>query len=309
MIILIASKYLIYIILSFKNIFKSSIYKIKKKRKIEGLEKITKEYILNEFDYLKKITDMDESHNKRLDTKYMQFCRYSDITTYKDNRVKIPSKFGYINASWIHMPYINHFIATQGPLDSTIDDFWDMCFNYNVKVIVMLCKLKENEREKCANYWESNLKKYKLIKSNDEKSIDEGLIIRNFKMVKKDGPNFNSKDIIQIHLTTWDDHTAPTSNFNKIQIIIDFVDKFKKNSPVVVHCSAGVGRTGTFIGLYNLHNEITRQINNIHTRDIKFSILNLVRKLKEMRLYLVENEDQYILLYEFAMKILNENNI
>ena len=112
-----------------------------------------------------------------------------------------------------------------------------------------------------------------------------------------------------MHLTCWGDHTAPISNYYKIIKIINLVDKYKQNSPAVVHCSAGVGRTGTFISLYNLYNEIIRQINNKFLREIKFSIFNLVRKLKEMRLYLVENEDQYILLYQFVNRLLNEKNI
>ena len=250
---------------------------------------------------------MDKMHTQRLDFKYQNFCRYSDIMTYQYNRVMINSKNGYINASWVHMPYIKCFIATQGPLNSTIEDFWEMCFHYNVNIIVMLCNLIENGREKCANYWEANLRKYKLIKTGNENLIVDGLIIRNFQIVDKTSNNY--KNIMQIHLTTWDDHTAPISNYNKIKFMIDLIDRNKKNSPVVVHCSAGVGRTGTFISLYNLYHEIIGQINNKFTREIKFSILNLVRKLKEMRLNLVENEVQYIFLYEFVITLLNEKNV
>ena len=247
---------------------------------------------------------MDDKHFKRLDFKN-RLCRYSDIITYKDNRVRLNSQNDFINASWIHMPSYFYFIATQGPLNSTIEDFWEMNFLYDVKIIVMLCNLIENNTEKCANYWEANVKKYQI--SSNQKQIDNGLIIRNIRIINKNNNEY--KNIIQIHLTTWNDHTAPISNYNKIIKIINLVDRFKDNSPVAVHCSAGVGRTGTFIGLYNIYHEIIAQINNNFIREIKFSVFNLVRKLKEMRMYLVENEDQYIFLYQFIILLLNEKNI
>ena len=249
---------------------------------------------------------MDKYHKKRLDFQN-KLCRYSDIITYRDNRVKLFTQDGFINASWIHMPSINSFIATQGPLKYTVEDFWEMIFNNDVKIIVMLCNLVENNSEKCANYWEENISKYEIIKTSNDTPIDQGLIVRRFQLYNK--KNYESKNIIQIHLTTWNDHTAPSSNYYKIIKIINLVDKCKQNSPVVVHCSAGVGRTGTFLSIYNLYHEILGQINNKYTREIKFSIMNLVRKLKEMRMFLVENEEQYIFLYEFAILFLNENNI
>ena len=90
--------------------------------------------------------------------------------------------------------------------------------------------------------------------------------------------------------------------------MIQFIDKYRNINSVVVHCSAGVGRTGSFISMYNLYYEIMEQIQNPFFSEIKFSIMNTVRKLKEMRLYLVENEKQYLLLYEFVDKLLNEKN-
>ena len=76
----------------------------------------------------------------------------------------------------------------------------------------------------------------------------------------------------------------------------------------MVHCSAGVGRTGTFIAMYYLEKEIKIQIKNKYDI-IKFSIFNLVRKLKEMRLYLVQNSSQYKFIYEFARHLLQKYNV
>ena len=81
--------------------------------------------------------------------------RYSNIRPYQDNIVRINSKNKYINASWVHLPEKYYFIATQGPLDTTIEDFWEMIFGYNVNVIVMLCQLQENNRVKKASIYVS----------------------------------------------------------------------------------------------------------------------------------------------------------
>ena len=192
-------------------------------------------------------------------------------------------------------------------MKSTIEDFWEMCFYYNVKIIVMICNLMENNKEKCANYWEEPLNNFEISRINDEKTIEPGLICRVLTVQKK-GINNREKTVFQIHLQTWDDHTAPKENYGKIIRMIDLIDKNRNNSPIVVHCSAGVGRTGTFISMYNLYHEIMQQINDKNINYIQFSILNLVRKLKEMRLNLVENIMQYQLLYIFVYFLLIERN-
>ena len=241
-----------------------------------------------------------------------KFCRYSEIRTYKDNKVEINSKNGYINASWIHIPYHKSFIATQGPLESTIGDFWEMCYSYNVKVIVMLCKLDENYKEKCANYWDTNLDNFKIEKIDDTINLSHDVKIRKFKILKIEKDlqiEDKEKVLFQIHFTCWPDHSIPDNSYNEIINIINIVDKLKEDKPVVVHCSAGIGRTGTFISAYNLYHEIMEQINNKSIKELKFSIMNLVRKLKEMRLYLVENQTQYNFLYQFVNLVLIKNNL
>ncbi len=88
-------------------------------------------YCSQEFKYLLYIIDHDPDHKSSLDPTN-GFCRYKDIITYKNNRVILRSTQRYINASWIDLPYPKKFIATQGPMPHTIEDFWTMCDEKNV---------------------------------------------------------------------------------------------------------------------------------------------------------------------------------
>ena len=262
--------------------------------------------MIQEFNYLKQNIDNNKEYEPRL-VENNNLNRYSNIRPYKDNLVQINTGNKYINASWIHIPQKNFFISTQGPLDTTIDDFWEMFYKFDVKVIVMLCRLEENNKIKCANYWDrKNVKNFE-IKPLNEFDIDEGITIRNFEIKK---PNdFFPKSVIQIHYTCWEDHKAPDKlAYYKLIKLIKFMNDYKCNSPIIVHCSAGVGRSGTFIALYNLSMEILKQKNDTTKNEIKFSIMSIVRQLKEMRKNLVENVDQYLFLYQFVTLLLSEIN-
>ena len=106
----------------------------------------------------------------------------------------------------------------------------------------------------------------------------------------------------------WEDHTALSKDyFKKIISMIKAIDQYRKIS--VIHCSAGVGRTGTFICMYNLYHEIMNQIYiEKESDEIIFSLFNLVRKMKEMRIFSVENVNQFALLYDFANYLLLNYN-
>ena len=241
----------------------------------------------------------EEYHNYNLD-KPNYLLRYKDIRPYSYNNVAIKYGNKYINASWIHIPFPQMFIATQGPIPKTIEDFWSMCYQYDVEIIVMLCKLKEKNVEKCAKYWDAKNMYQFDVKMVEEKHLDKGIDLRVFQLINIYQKN-TIKYIHQIHLTCWEDHAALSADyFDKIIKIIEFIDKNNNNNkPVVVHCSAGVGRTGTFISLYNLYQEILMKIFKEKKDYIEFSVFNLVRKIKELRMYMVENVNQYILLYQF----------
>ena len=268
----------------------------------------TKEKISQEFNYLKENIDNNKEYESRL-VENSNLNRYRDIRPYKDNLVQINSGNKYINASWVHLPSKNFFITTQGPLDTTIDDFWEMFCATNANVIVMLCGLVEKNKIKCANYWDNNKINNYEFKKIEEFEIDNGIILRNFLLNKKGLDVLFTKSAIQLHYTSWEDHTAPDEqSYHKLINLIENMDDYKANMPVIVHCSAGVGRTGTFIALYNLYCQIKGQIKDNTKSEITFSIMDIVRQLKEMRAHLVENFDQYLFLYQFVDLFLKYNN-
>ena len=308
--------FLISIISIYNNSCKSKISRhiivAQKHNKNKDLEKYYNERFQKEFDYLAFVIDDDKFHEVRL-LEPNKLCRYGDIRPYEDNYVKIKSGHKFINASWIHIPYPCYFIATQGPLQTTIEDFFIMCKEYEVQLIIMLSNLEEDGKEKCAKYWDiKDLKNFEIGKRTETTSIDEGVFLRKLKIRDLNDKECIGKNIDQIQFICWDDHEGLTYEyFDKIIRMIRLLDDYKKDkeeAPIVIHCSAGVGRTGTFIAMYNLYHEILEQILDEKVKDIKFSIMNLVRKIKEMRMYSVENENQYNALYLFANYLLYKYN-
>ena len=185
-----------------------------------------------------------------------------------------------------------------------------MVWEHKCNVIVMLCNEKEGGREKCARYWDENkVKKFNKIRIEKEEKKNS-YIIRIIKLFNKDEQK--EKIVYRVHFIGWPDHGVPNTQDGKIFDIfieiIELVDKFRGNDPIIVHCSAGVGRTGTFISMYYLEKEIKRQIKDKYEK-IQFNIFNLVRQLKEMRLYLVQTESQYRFIYEFVNHLLIKYNV
>ena len=242
---------------------------------------------------------------------YFNLDRYSDIKPYKHNKISINNGKRYINASPINIgKKEKYFISTKGPKPETIEDFWTMVYENNSNVIVMLCNVTEGGRIKCENYWEKpQMKKFSVEIQNEEKSKMHTIRTLKLKIKEK-----NEERIInQIHFTAWPDHGIPDISDGKV--FQDFceinqkVDELNnKNNPMIVHCSAGVGRTGTFVSMYLLEKEINEQI-NAKMEYIRFNIFNLVRKIKEMRMYMVQSEVQYEFIYAYVKYLLETKNI
>jgi protein tyrosine phosphatase len=289
---------------------------VKKGQKDKGITSQDKE---DEFNYLKNLIDYNDKYKTRLldddDTN-----RYGNIRCYKDNFVEISSPHKVINASWIHIPYEKSFISAQAPMYNTIDDFWTMCFEYDIKIIIMLCNLEENGKEKCVEYWENKKNNILSVDASILSNFDitytteilnEDIIIRNIKITKTLGNEKQTeKNIKQIHYRSWPVHQSLDINkfYGNILFMFNLVDNEIGHNPICVHCSAGVGRTGTFVSMYLLEKEIMKQIND-KCDTIRINIFNLVRKIKEMRMYMVQTPIQYLFVYLFVKHLLDTKNI
>lgn len=286
---------------------KKSIYKIPLNEKKNNFT-YNKDLIEKQYNFFLDNIDEDIKHLESLSEGNDNLNRYYNVRPYSFNLININKK-NYINASSINILKKNYFIATQGPLDKTIENFWTMIDENECRVIIMLCNEKENGKEKCAKYWDKGIlmNNYRIAIQN--KTQKGKYIIREIKLInlslKKE------KIVYQIHFIAWPDHGVPKIEegkiFNVFVEMINKVDKYKEDNPIVVHCSAGVGRTGTFISMYFLYKEIITQIKN-NEEEIQFNIFNLVRKLKEMRILSVQTCIQYEFIYFFVSYLLEKYN-
>ncbi|KAG5440604.1 hypothetical protein PCK2_000314 [Pneumocystis canis] len=184
--------------------------------------------------------------------------RYYDIVPYNKYRVKlVDQENDYINASYIFLPNGQRYIAAQGPLKSTVSHFWSMIWHEldDHGIVLMLTKIEEQGVEKCVKYWPEEEQKeliiqkislkVEFIKKNYEEKSET--IIHHLKLSKFKGNTLESeKYIYHVYFRNWPDHGVPRDFppiINLIYLITNI--KRKKEDIVLVHCSAGCGRTGT----------------------------------------------------------------
>uniref|UniRef100_A0A8D0L2V8 Receptor-type tyrosine-protein phosphatase eta n=1 Tax=Sphenodon punctatus TaxID=8508 RepID=A0A8D0L2V8_SPHPU len=229
--------------------------------------------------------------------------RYNNVLPYDISRVKLliqdhPSE-DYINANY--MPGYNsrrEFIAAQGPLPNTMEDFWRMIWEKDICGVVMLTKCVEQGRTKCEEYWPSkHSKRYgDIIVAMTSEIVLPEWTIRDFSVEKSNSTE--SHAVRQFHFTAWPDHGVPEttdllSNFRYL------VHEYMKQNPptsLLVHCSAGVGRTGTFISIDRL----------IHQMEMEnmVDVYGVVYDLRMHRPLMVQTEDQYIFLNQCVLDII-----
>lgn len=241
--------------------------------------------------------------------------RYKDIFPYEHSRVKLNNNNLNCQDSYINASYINYskskckYIATQGPLNETIGDFWKIVYDNKVPIIFSLTPQFENNVEKCAAYWESG-----NYKSNNDliyvKTLEilnnitlcykaNGLITCRRILIKIN--DLPEREILQVHMTTWPDFGIVICEEDLLHIVFlkRYIMKILKmeENPVLVHCSAGCGRTGSFCVIDTCIDLILN--NNEINNDIIYDITSIFRS---QRVFMVQTLRQYILIYDSIIK-------
>ncbi|XP_072334796.1 tyrosine-protein phosphatase non-receptor type 6-like isoform X1 [Scyliorhinus torazame] len=267
-----------------------------------------------EFDALQKQEDtkkQSRTEGQRPENKSKN--RYKNILPFDNTRVILhikeedPSFSDYINANYIKSEtLVNRLgkiipktcIATQGCLLATVNDFWQMIWQENTRIIVMTTREVEKGRNKCVPYWpdlnsENVYGPYTVRHVLEREAIDYK--IRELEVTLTEKPNSKPRKIFHYQYLSWPDHGVPSEPGGVLSFLEQVNNKqeeIRDAGPIVVHCSAGIGRTGTIIVIDMLVDKIDRQ-----GVDCDIDIQKTIQTVRNQRSGMVQTEAQYKFIY------------
>uniref|UniRef100_A0AAX7TB47 Tyrosine-protein phosphatase n=1 Tax=Astatotilapia calliptera TaxID=8154 RepID=A0AAX7TB47_ASTCA len=232
--------------------------------------------------------------------------RYRDISPYDATRVILKSTDDYINANYINMEIpasslINRYIACQGPLPNTCPDFWQMTWEQGSSMVVMLTTQVERGRVKCHQYWpnpdnSATYGDFKITCHNEEGN--SAFLVR--EMTLTHTPSEQKREITQIQYVAWPDHGVPDDSTD----FLDFVALVRtkragQDQPMVVHCSAGIGRTGVLITMETA----------LCLMECGQPVypLEIVKTMRDQRAMMIQTPSQYRFVCEAILKVYEED--
>ncbi|KAK4359011.1 hypothetical protein RND71_021240 [Anisodus tanguticus] len=229
--------------------------------------------------------------------------RYTDVIPFDNNRVVLdpckdyrPSARGYINASFLSISEgVSQFIATQGPLAHTFEDFWEMIIQQRCPVIVMLTRLVDNyQMVKCGDYFQAEdgprtFGNICIVTKNI--TSDTSLVLRTLEVnyIESEEPPLH---VLHVQYPEWPDHGVPKDTLAVREILERTYNVPLSLGPIAVHCSAGIGRTGTYC---TIHNTIQRILGGDMSA---LDIVNTVAIFRSQRIGMVQTMDQYLFCYD-----------
>ena len=238
--------------------------------------------------------------------------RYHDVLPFDSNRVRLQAKpfaSDFINASNVNFGSpldVPAYIACQAPLPSTFSDFWRMIWEQNTKVVVMLTNFIEKNVQKAHQYWPEEGLQHQygnIIVTTLRTKTFHFLALRciRLSLFNDEGVMIEKRDIIHLHYTEWSDMGIPQST-KGIRNLIKLINCCSKRTaiatePIVVHCSAGIGRAGTFIAI----DEAVRRLDakaSSKNMERYVDVKNIVQTLRSKRIGMVQTLSQYQYIYK-----------
>ncbi|XP_010006586.1 PREDICTED: receptor-type tyrosine-protein phosphatase U [Chaetura pelagica] len=226
--------------------------------------------------------------------------RQDHVSTYDRHRVKLHPLLGDPNSDYINANYIdgyhrsNHFIATQGPKQEMVYDFWRMVWQEHCSSIVMITKLVEVGRVKCSKYWPDDSEMYGDIKITLVKSETLAeYAVRTFALERR---GYSARhEVKQFHFTSWPEHGVPYHATG----LLAFIRRVKASTPpdagpIVIHCSAGTGRTGCYI--------VLDVMLDMAECEGVVDIYNCVKTLCSRRINMIQTEEQYVFIHDAILE-------
>ncbi|KAM3873959.1 tyrosine-protein phosphatase non-receptor type 13 [Diretmus argenteus] len=255
---------------------------------------------LQEFENLQNLQPLDDcligqtKENKKKN-------RYKNIVPFDTTRVVLGKDGGYINANFIKMSVKDEsflYIACQGPLPTTLGDFWQMVWEQKSNVIAMMTQEVEGGKVKCQRYWPDTPRTAEMVDDRLQITLVKDQYLDNFviRLIEvKDVQTSETQRVTHLNYTGWPDHGTP-SQPEQLLTFISYMRHIHRSGPIITHCSAGIGRSGTLICL--------DVVLGLISKDADFDISDVVRNMRLQRQGMVQTEEQYIFCYQVILYVL-----
>ncbi|XP_057279058.1 tyrosine-protein phosphatase non-receptor type 3 isoform X6 [Pezoporus wallicus] len=230
--------------------------------------------------------------------------RYKDVLPYDATRIILQGDEDYINANYVNMEIpsvgiVNRYIATQGPLPHTCAHFWQVVWDHKLSLIIMLTTLTERGRTKCHQYWPDppDVMEYGSFRVRcHSEDCTIAYVVR--EMVITNVETEQHHTVTHLQYVAWPDHGVPDDSMDFLEFVTCMRPKRVKNEPVLVHCSAGIGRTGVLVTMETAMCLIERN-QPVYPLDI-------VRKMRDQRAMMVQTSSQYKFVCEAILRVYKE---